>query len=476
MKRLLVSCCFCMCMLAGYANVVLPNIFGHHMVLQREQPVAIFGQADPGEQVSVRFGDQTKRVTTDGGGRWKILLSPMKASDIGQDLTIQGANTIVLRDVVVGEVWICSGQSNMEYQMRKLEKLSPPQTGGDFPKDEVEIAKNPQIRLFLVRRKFLTKPDHTYAGWSIAQDSALRQFSAAGYFFAKKVQSELDVPVGMISAAVSGSRIEPWIPQVALQHEAYFKGQKIEGDPGKFFESMIAPLAPYTIKGFLWYQGETNVFLQENISYAYKLKTLIKSWRKQWGDDRLPFYFTQIAPFQYSIDEAGKQRMSRYVLPAFREAQDLVLQLPHTGRIVTTDLVDDVTDLHPSYKWEVGRRLALQALRKTYNYPLVADGPTCKAIKVRGDMALIVFDHAHGLHTRDGEALTGFEVAGEDGNFFGADAYIQRQTVYVSASAVPKIVHVRFAWDEAAQPNLVNGAGLPALPFRSDNPYKKLKL
>src|SRR5690606_2992558 len=361
------SCCFCMCMLAGYANVVLPNIFGHHMVLQREQPVAIFGQADPGEQVSVRFGDQTKRVTTDGGGRWKILLSPMKASDIGQDLTIQGVNTIVLRDVVVGEVWICSGQSNMEYQMRKLEKLSPPQTGGDFPKDEVEIAKNPQIRLFLVRRKFLTKPDHTYAGWSIAQDSALRQFSAAGYSFAKKVQSELDVPVGMISAAVSGSRIEPWIPQVALQHEAYFKGQKIEGDPGKFFESMIAPLAPYTIKGFLWYQGETNVFLQENISYAYKLKTLIKSWRKQWGDDRLPFYFTQIAPFQYSIDEAGKQRMSRYVLPAFREAQDLVLQLPHTGRIVTTDLVDDVTDLHPSYKWEVGRRLELQALRKTYN-------------------------------------------------------------------------------------------------------------
>ncbi|MFD1771985.1 sialate O-acetylesterase [Sphingobacterium suaedae] len=475
MRRIALTCCFIMGVLSSYATIVLPNVFAHHMVLQREQPVAIFGQAHPGERITVRFQGQSKRTSADAEGNWKLWLSPMKANAAGADLIIAGENTIVLRDVLVGEVWICSGQSNMEYQMRKLVKLSPPKNGTYFPKDEVKNARNTQIRLFLVRRKFLAKPDGTYTGWSIAQDSALRQFSAAGYFFAKSLQQELQVPVGIISSAVSGSRIEPWIPKEALDREPYFRGRKLEGDPGKFFETMIAPLAPYTIKGFLWYQGETNVFLQETISYTHKLKTLIESWREGWGTEKLPFYFTQIAPFQYSVDEQGKTRMPRTTLPEFREAQDLVLQVKHTGRIATTDLVDHVHDLHPSYKWEIGRRLALQALKKTYHRSIEADGPTYKYFKRKGNSASIFFVHAAGLQTRDGQSPTGFEVAGTDRIFYPASARIQGQTVVVTAPQVETVAFVRFAWDEAAQPNLVNAAGLPALPFRSTNPHKKLK-
>ncbi len=463
-------------MQCGYARVILPNIFAHHMVLQRDEPVNIFGTAATGEIVTVKFHGQVKQTKTAANGNWKVTLSPLAANAKGEELTVQGTNSIVLADVLVGEVWLCSGQSNMEYQMRKLAKLTAAKNNAYFPKDEVKEANNPNIRLFLVRRKFLEKPDSAYAGWSVAQDSALRQFSAAGYFFAKTLQAALGVPVGIISSAVSGSRIEPWIPEQELRNTPYFRNKKISGDPGKFFKSMIEPLAPYTIKGILWYQGETNVFLQENISYTYKFKALIDSWRETWGNPDLPVYFTQIAPFQYSLDEKGNKRMERTVLPEFREAQDLVLQMRNTGRIVTTDLIDDVKDLHPSYKWEIGRRLALQALAKTYKHALEADGPTYKAIQLKGKQVWVAFYHAEGLHAIDGKNITGFEVAGKDGVFVPAEAKIAGKSVQLAAPAVPQIVHVRFAWDEAAQPNLVNEAGLPAIPFRSNNPYRKLKL
>ncbi|WDF69079.1 sialate O-acetylesterase [Sphingobacterium oryzagri] len=463
--------------LSAQASLQLPNIFAQHMVLQRNEPVAIFGQAKAGEKVTVTFNGQVKHSTANNSGDWKVMLSAMDANAQGQALVIRSTDEeIVFHDVLVGEVWLCSGQSNMEFQMRKLEKLAAEGQRANFPKDAVKKAKNPAIRLFLVRRKFLAKPDSAHAGWSIAQDSALRQFSAAGYFFAKTLQEQLQVPVGIISSAVSGSRIEPWIAAKALQEERYFQDKKIEGDPGKFFESMIAPLAPYTIKGVFWYQGETNVFLKENISYAYKFKTLIQSWRARWGNPKLPFFYTQIAPFQYSLDEKGNERMPKTILPEFREAQDLILQLPHTGRIVTTDLVDDVKDLHPTDKWDVGYRLALQALEKTYGKAIESDGPTFAKVQYKAAKAIVRFDHAQGLKSVDGKSLSGFEVAGPDGKYSPARAQIVGQTVHLTGDALPHIVQVRFAWDEAAQPNLVNSAGLPALPFRTDNPYKKLKL
>lgn len=463
--------------LSASASLLLPNIFAHHMVLQRHAPVAIFGHARAGEQITVTFNGQTKQGVADASGEWIIRLSAMEANAQGQALVVRGCDEeIILNDVLVGEVWLCSGQSNMEFQMRKLEKLSAEGQRANFPKDAVKNADNPAIRLFLVRRKFLTKPDSTYGGWSIAQDSALRQFAAAGYFFAKTLQEQLQVPVGIISSAVSGSRIEPWIDAQALHNEPYFHDKKIEGDPGKFFESMIAPLAPYTLKGVLWYQGETNVFLKENISYTYKFKTLIQNWRTLWDNPKLPFYYTQIAPFRYSVDEKGNERMAETILPEFREAQDVVLQLPHTGRIVTTDLVDDVKDLHPTDKWDVGYRLALQALEKTYGRAVESDGPTFAKVRYKAGKAIVHFDHAQELHRADGKPLTGFEVAGPDGKYSKADAQIVGRTIHLTAASVPHIMQVRFAWDEAAQPNLVNNAGIPAVPFRTENPYKKLKL
>jgi sialate O-acetylesterase len=476
MKRL-GAAIFMVCLLiSAQASVVLPNIFAHHMVLQQKQQVAIFGMAKPGEEVQVRFNGQTKKDRADARGKWQVLLSPMRANAKGQTLEIRGENTILLNDVLIGEVWLCSGQSNMEFQMRKLAKIAAADQGGDFPKDAVKEANNPNIRLFLVRRKFLDKPDSTYAGWSIAQDSALRQFSAPGYFFAKTLQEKLGVPVGIISSAVSGSRIEPWIAAEAFQEEPYFNDKKVSGDPGKFFGSMIAPLAPYTLKGVLWYQGETNVFLKENIHYTYKFKTLIQSWRKQWNNKKLPFYFTQIAPFAYSVDEKGEERMPRTILPEFREAQDMLLKLPHTGRIVTTDLVDDVKDLHPINKWDIGKRLALQALKKTYGVQVEADGPTLSKIQHKGNKVIVHFQHADGLQTTDGKPITGFEVAAADGQYVSVPAQIVGRTVQIQQQTRDAIKNVRFAWDEAAQPNLVNAAGIPALPFRTDNPFKNIKL
>lgn len=477
MKKICLHIFFLILGSIAYADVVLPNIFAHHMVLQRSQPVFIFGTADVDEEVWVEFQGQRKQTKADGNGKWKVELKAMKANAVGNTLTVSGKNVIALDDVVVGEVWLCSGQSNMEYAMRKIEKEKAPLKGEYFPKNALAEANNPLIRIFLVRRKFLAKPDGKYQGWSVAQDSALRQFSAPAYFFGKKLQEELGVPVGIIAAAVSGSRIEPWLSESALQASPYFKDKKVEGDPGKFYHSMIEPLAPYTIKGFVWYQGETNVFLQETISYAYKLKALITEWRGVWNNPKMPFYFTQLAPFHYSLDDKGEVRMARTVLPEFREAQDLVLQVPYTSRIITTDLADNVHDIHPNYKWEIGRRHALKALKYSYNKNIVADGPEVGKVTYKGNKASVHFSGAgDGLQAVDGKPLTGFEVAGADDKYYPANAVIRDKKIVLDNDQVQQIRQVRFAWDEAAQPNLVNSAGLPAAPFRTNNPNKNLKL
>jgi sialate O-acetylesterase len=477
MRRIIVHLCLTILCASAKADVVLPNIFAHHMVLQRDQPVSIFGSADAGEEVFVEFQGQRKSTYANINGYWKVELKAMKANAVGQTLTVRGKNEIRLEDVLVGEVWLCSGQSNMEYPMRKIVKEKAP-LKGEFPKNAVAEAENTQIRIFLVRRKFLAKPDGQYEGWSVAQDSALRQFSAPGYFFAKNLQEELGVPVGIISSAVSGSRIEPWLSEDAFQKSPYFKGQNIGGDPGKFYHSMIEPLAPYTLKGFIWYQGETNVFLKENLTYAYKMKALITEWRTLWQNQKIPFYFTQIAPFHYSLDEKGEIRMARTVLPEFREAQDLILQMPFTSRIVITDLVDNLNDIHPNYKWEVGRRYALKALRYSYKKKnVLADGPEMKKVKYKESRAVIEFGFVgDGLQAIDGKPLTGFEVAGDDDRYYPANTSIHRNTVILDSEQVKQIRAVRFAWDEAAQPNLVNSTGLPAAPFRTDNPFRNITL
>lgn len=458
--------------LAAEARVVLPRVLGHGMVLQREKPVPIWGMAAPGEAVTVQFHGQQQRTTAGADGRWQVRLAPMPAEATGAELTITGTNEIRLRDVLVGEVWLCSGQSNMEYTMRKNSKVTvPPQPAPD-PVTELDRAHNPQIRIFLVNRKELVKPDSLHRGWSVAQDSALRSFSAPAYFFAAELQQRLGVPVGVISSAVPGSRIEPWISEAAFRADAYYQ-QPVSGDPGKFYESMIRPLTPFALRGFCWYQGESNCFLAETTSYTHKMQTLIRSWRAAWQDEELPFNYVLLAPFKYSESKEPKQPLTPETLPLFREAQEAVLAtVPRTGLIVTTDLVTKLDDIHPPYKWQIGRRLAYVALHDTYGRcDVAASGPVFQSLRRKGRRAEISFQPLQGkLLSQDGQPLTGFTVAGADGQFVPAEARIKGRKVLVSSPTVARPVAVRFAWHETARPNLFSSTGLPARPFRTDKP------
>ncbi len=452
--------------LSANAKILLPQILSSNMVLQRDKAINIWGFAAPGEKVEVTFAGQKKETITDKNGNWLVVLSPLKTSAKAQTMSISGTNKIELTNILVGEVWLCSGQSNMEYQMRKLAKIPKPKNEKlGFPSDAVEKAKNAEIRIFLVNRKQLNKPDSVHKSWAVAQDSALRAFSAAGYFFAKEVQEKLGIPVGMISSSVSGSAIEPWISPEAFAQETYFKSQKVGNDPGKFYTPMIEPLAKFKIRGFLWYQGETNCFLNENISYAYKLKTLVNLWRKAWGE-QLPFYYVQIAPYDYSKQKSDKVVLTAETEPNFWEAQQQVLRLPNTGMISTSDLNDNGGDLHPTYKWEVGRRLALFALGKTYHLKIDFSGPIYKSINFSNGKALLDFDY---LKTTSAIPLTGFTIAGKDGKFINAAAVVKNGKVVVSAKEIASPVAVRYNWTENPSGNFYSN-GLPALPFRTDNP------
>jgi len=453
------------------AQITLPKVLGHNMVLQRNKPLLIWGWASTGEQVTVKFGGQAKEAVTDASGHWQVTLDPLVASEQPRDMTISGSDTITLKNILVGEVWLCSGQSNMEYTMSKdhkwaaLAKRKP-------TVDELEAAKNPNIRLFLVKRKFMN-PDAGHRGWDMAQDSALRSFSAVGYFFARELYKELHVPIGMISAAISGSRIEPWIPSEAFSLLHPFEGKdtlkRMEGS-GRFYAEMIQPVSPYTLSGFLWYQGETNCFLAETIQYTYKMRLLMDSWRKAWMNPTLPFYYVQIAPFRYSGSTGTEE-----TLPKFREAQALMLKLPNTGMAVITDLVDSLGDIHPPYKAEVGRRLSLWALARNYGKKVVCSGPMYKQMKIVGSTIEIAFDYCgSGLVRLDGNPLSWFTIAGADGKQVPAEAKIKGDKVVVSSPLVLAPVEVRFAWSEAAQPNLFNKEGLPAVSFRTNNPLLPL--
>ncbi len=454
------------------AEVVLPRILGNNMVLQREKPVKIWGTASAGERISVQFAGQQKTTVTGLSGSWTIVLDPMKASSSPSAMVISGSNTIRLENILIGEVWLCSGQSNMEYTMRKNSKIAKPDSSAESPVDELKRANNPAIRIFLVNRKELIKPDPSHNAWSFARDSALRSFSAAGYFFAKELYDKLKVPVGMISSAVPGSAIEPWIPAGGFT-SPFFSDKKIGGDPGKFYEPMIKPLAPFALRGFLWYQGETNCFQNESLEYVYKLEALIKSWRALWDDKKLPFYYVQIAPFYYS-KSAGKFPLTKETLPKFWEAQQQALKIPHTGIVCTTDLIKTPEDLHPGFKWEIGRRLAQWPLAEQYGKDVIPSGPLFRKMHRKGSSMQLKFKYVgKGLLSRDSSLLSQFEIAGKDGRYVPARAVIKGNKVLVSAASVKVPTNVRFEWNETGKANFYNQDGLPALPFRTDNALDK---
>lgn len=457
------------CLLTSVANsaVTLPKIIGDNMVLQRGVPVAIWGDASAGEKVTVTFAGQTKGTTASADGKWMIHLDAMTASSNGREMSIVASTTVVLKNILVGEVWLCSGQSNMEYTMMKEGKFAHAKRSTGIDSVAMKNERNPAIRLFLVKRD-LTKADgaNVNKGWNAAEGESLRVFSAAGYFFAKKLYDELHIPIGMIGSSVSGSNIEPWLSGEVKNNNNPQTISIDESTPGKFYLGMIKPLAPFTLKGFLWYQGETNCFLKEAAVYGFKFKHLINSWRTLWNEANASFYFVQVAPFDYSKSAGNKVPLTTTDLPDFRAAQMTVLALPHTGAIITTDLVDSTADLHPTYKWEIGKRLALLALAHDYNKAIEYSGPTLKSVDIKKGSLQISFDHVvKGLKASDGSSLTWFEIAGTDGVYHSADARLAGDKVVLNTTSVDSPTAVRFGWNEAAQPNLCNSAGLPAVPF-----------
>jgi sialate O-acetylesterase len=460
------------------AGIVLPKIIASNMVLQRDMLVPIWGKALPGEKITVSFSGQNKETIADASGCWKVILDPMPASDKPVKMVVCGSDTIKLDNILVGEVWLCSGQSNMEYPMdRRLKKYTAPLKGTDVAEEIIKNPNNPEIRLFLVEKVQNVNEVVTKKGWQESSDSSIRAISAAGYFFINEIQKELNVPVGLISSSWGGSRIEPWTPQNAYMESSLFKPDttktyQIDGSKvGNMWNSMIKPMVPFAVKGFIWYQGESNCMINDGLRYADKFELMVNAWRKEWNKADLPFYFVQISPYYYT-KRKDKKPHTNETLAEFWEAQTKTLAIPYTGMIVTTDLVDDLSNIHPSYKWEVGRRLSLLAMANTYNKKgLVTSGPVFRKMVLKGNKAILQFTNTGSeLVSKDGKPLTWFAIAGADGHYVPADAVIKKNTVIVSNINITKPQTVRFAWDETAMPNLFNKEGLPAVPFRTNSP------
>lgn len=465
LKHLLASLS-CVMALNAAAKPELPLVFGDHMVLQRNKPVPVWGKVAADAPVKLIFGKQVKEGVAGADGKFQLTLDAMPANSNAQSLFVISGDTVEYKDVLVGEVWLCSGQSNMEYTMNRSAHYYNAKRSQGLDSVQVTQEANPEIRLFLVHRD-LTKPTDRNKGWQRAEAPWVGQFSAAGYYYAKELQARLHVPVGMISASIPGSAIEPWLPE----RSAYKNKDSVEA-AGKFYNGLIKPLAPYALSGFLWYQGETNCMLNQREEYSQNLKLLITSWRGLWNNGNLPFYYVHIVPFYYSTSK-NKIPLTERSLPYFRAAQDKVLTTtPNTARIITTDLVDNAKDLHPAYKWEIGKRLAWLALDRTYHEKQVSEGPRITSVHFTKNQARVDFANAKlGLVARDSGTITGFELAGADGKFHPATGVIvKNKYVQVSSPEVANPRSLRFAWKEDAQPNLYNNAGLPAEPYQTAIP------
>lgn len=455
---------------SAFAKITLPPVLSSNMVLQQGQACPVWGTAGAGERITVSFSGQTSQTQADVLGRWAVELAPMNADRHPRTLTIKGHNeTVVLTNIVVGEVWLCGGQSNMQYAMRRFKTFVPPKNGLDLGAEELKKPANPMIRVFLSDRA------QSWDSWQVASGESLPDITATGYFFGKNIQQKLDVPVGIISAALGGQRIETWTSVYAYNQNVAFRNQlkrtsKINGlEPGQWYNHLIAPLEPFSIKGFLWYQGENNCVVGER-NYTVKYKVLVDSWRKAFRVPDAPFYAVLLAPHAYSKGTVRNGvKLTSENLPSFWQQQIKGVQsVPNSDIICITDLVDDLMDIHPPYKWVVGERLARLALAKTYHIKgITATGPHVVSAERKGHKVILSFDnYGKNLKSNDGKPLNWFELAGADGVFHTAEAVIQKGgRVALHGDSIKQPVSVRFAWNEDAMPNLVNSDNLPAFPF-----------
>ncbi len=443
------------------AQVRLPAIIGDHMVLQQNSTAKIWGWCDVGEKITLKTDWDTTNYTITGTpeANWSVAIKTPAAGG-PYKITINGKNNIVIDDVLIGEVWLCSGQSNME--------MSASWGLKQFDAD-VAAANNKNIRFFHVPRTTAAYPQNdVVAKWVVCNPEDMRRFSLAGYFFGQKLNQELGVPVGLINSSWGGTPAEVWTPKETIEEDAVLKQaanelKKVPWGPitaGYNYNAMIYPLINYPIAGALWYQGEANVGAAK--TYQALFSAMIQSWRKAWNKE-FPFYFVQIAPYEgYGADNENSARL--------REAQSKTLALPNTGMVVTTDLVDNIKDIHPQMKREVGLRLANYALAQTYGKKdLAYKSPTYQNMKVEKNKIRLFFNDAeNGLVTKGG-APTEFYIAGEDKVFLPATAKIEGNTVLVWNKSIKNPVAVRFGYTNAAMPNLFSKEGLPVNNFRTDD-------
>lgn len=489
------------------AEVKLPAVIGDNMVLQQGREVAIWGRADAGEEVTVSWREQKQTTTADGDGRWKVELPPTTAGG-PWDMTIAGRNTITIHNILVGEVWVCSGQSNMEMPVG----LNPQGWSAGVNNFEREIAEadDPTLRLFTVKKTVAGKPQINVEGeWSAASPQTVGPFSATAYFFGRDLQRELKVPVGLISSSYGGSPVEAWMSEEAIDadqdlkalaaawnekitdfpyevaryrdqieewensaEEAEAKGNPVPAmptaprdprshhwRPSGLWNAMMAPLTPYTIAGVIWYQGEANA----RFAYQYRrdFTHMIEQWRASWGEGDFPFLFVQLANY-------NPPKLPPDAWAVERESQAKALALPKTGMAVAVD-IGEHHNIHPKNKQEVGRRLALTAEAVAYGRRVEYSGPTLESVRQRGGTLRLLFAHANGGLVARGGPLTGFQIAGDDQKFVDAEAKIEGKGVVLASPQVPHPVAARYAWANDPDCNLYNRADLPAPPFRTDH-------
>jgi sialate O-acetylesterase len=473
------------------AQVTLPTILSDHMVIQRDLPVHVWGRATPGDEVSATFRGETKAAKTSVLGRWNVYLKPGTAGG-PFELTVKGAaQSIVLHDILVGDVWVASGQSNMEFEMRKAATAA-----ADLPH-----AGNPRIRLLIVKKRASDYPqdDADTDGWAASSPESAKEFSAVAWYFAREIEQREHVPVGVIDSTWGGTVAESWIRLTALGEDAALnplfasRGKmldaapdaeyqsreeqrqrdeaKVQGKPepafawhpplvswgpGLLYNGMIAPLTPLPIRGAIWYQGESNSALVRFPLYNRIMRTLIEDWRRQWGVGDFPFLYVQISNFKSTPLEDWAN---------LRQQQVETLGLHNTAMAVTID-IGNPDDVHPTDKIDVGHRLALAARDLSYGESVEYFGPMFRQATSEGASLRVWFDHAKGLMAKGG-GLTGFEVAGADGKFMPATANIEGETLVVSSPDVPEPANVRYGWANNPQCNLFNDEGLPASPFTS---------
>lgn len=440
------------------ANVSLPNIFSDNMVLQRDSEVKIWGWANPKEEIKLvsSWNNQEYKTVANNQAKWEITI---KTPEAGGPFTIsiKGYNEVVLKNILIGEVWLCSGQSNMEMSVS---------WGINDGEEEMINATNPNIRFFTVPKLTATSPQNNLLGnWTESTPETMKYFSAVGYFFAKRLREELkNVPIGLISSNWGGTPAEIWMPEEVVNNDPLLleNAKKLNEQeygprqPGRAYNAMIYPIVGFKIAGTLWYQGESNV---GSLVYDKTLGALITSWRKEWNDN-FPFYYVQIAPFK-----TGSNNFSNVTV---RNSQrKLLKEVPKTGMVVISDISDTI-DIHPKNKKSVGIRLANLALKETYktNSNLV-NGPLFKEVKIEKNKAIVSFDYADGLYFKDKKSNQ-FEVAGTDGAFYPAEASIKNNEVILISKKVASPAKVRFAWGNTTQSDLFNKANLPASCFTSE--------